>query len=108
LPWIIHLINHQKWGGADCTDLHAPAILQGGEAAGLVADDLGEPDAAGVYAQHTATGTLYFRQAQPHPFAVPHWEWSLDKQLWIPTSYVSCMQQQSQRGSSNNSTHVNT
>lgn len=66
-------------------------VLQGGEAAGLVAEDLGEPDAAGVYAQHTATGTLYFRQAQPHPFAVPHWEWSIDKQLWIPTSYVSVM-----------------
>jgi hypothetical protein len=63
--------------------------LQGGDAAGLVPEDLGEPDAAGVYTQHTATGTLYFRQVQQHPFATPHWEWSIDKQLWIPTSYVS-------------------
>lgn len=65
------------------------AHVQGAEAAGVVPEDLGEPDAAGVYCQHTATGTLYFRQAQPHPFAAPHWEWSIDKHLWIPTSYVS-------------------
>jgi hypothetical protein len=62
---------------------------QGGEAAGLVPEDLGEPDAAGVYTHSTATGTLYFRLAQPHPFATPHWEWSTDRAFWIPTSCVS-------------------
>lgn len=58
-----------------------------------MSEDLGEADAAGVYSQHTATGTLHFRQAQPHPFAAPHWEWSIDRQLWIPTSYVSAQLQ---------------
>lgn len=64
-------------------------LLQGADAAGVVADDLGQPDAAGVYTLQTATGTLYFKQAQPHPFAAPHWEWSTDRLLWIPTSFVS-------------------
>lgn len=53
-------------------------------------EDLGEPDAAGVYTYSTVTGTLFFRQTQPHPFAAPHWEWSTDKALWIPTSFVRC------------------
>lgn len=55
-------------------------------------EDLGQPDAAGVYTKHTATGTLYFRQAQPHLGVAPHWEWSTDRALWIPTSYVSSEQ----------------
>jgi len=55
----------------------------------MVPEDLGEPDASGVYSLDTATGTLYFRQTKPQPFAAPHWEWSTDRVLWIPTSYVS-------------------
>lgn len=64
---------------------------QGGDAAGMVPEDLGEPDASGVYSLDTATGTLYFRQTKPQPFAAPHWEWSTDRVLWIPTSYADSL-----------------
>jgi hypothetical protein len=65
-------------------------VLQGAEAAGPVAPQLGQPDERDVFAYTSkATGTtIFFRQGWQASGNM-QWEWSTDKQLWIPTCHVS-------------------
>eukprot|EP00775_Hariotina_reticulata_P000780 gene780-1093_t len=65
---------------------------QGAEAAGPVAQELGQPDEHDVYAYTSAaTGTtIFFRQGWQASGNV-QWEWSTDKQLWIPACHADSL-----------------
>ena len=68
------------------------SCLQGLGSAGLVGQDLGQPDNHGVYTRKTRGGAkLYLRMARGSMSGDAEckiWQWSLDRRLWTATAKV--------------------
>ncbi|GMH36424.1 hypothetical protein BSKO_04292 [Bryopsis sp. KO-2023] len=59
-------------------------VTQGSGSAGLVGKDLGEPDENGVYSRKTPTGSQIYLRLDTASSDYQTWEWSFDKDIWMP------------------------